>query len=187
MSNDSLISRLKGKDPAAYKELFTQFKDQVFTVALGFVPDKEDAEDISQEVFVEIFRSVEHFRADAQLSTWIYRITVNKSLELIRKRKRKKRFAFLESILPGEGPQIKDPSTLTHPGLRLENKEKAEQLYAAIERLSENQRIAFTLTQVEGMSYKEVCDTMGLTQGAIESLIFRARKNLQKYLKQMRD
>lgn len=136
-----------------------------------------------QEVLVEIYRAAPTFRGDAKLSTWIYRITVNKSLELIRKRKRKKRFAFLQTLAPGEGIDKKDETPLNHPGLTLENKERAEVLYRALESLSENQKIAFTLSQVEGMSYEEICQTMGLTKSSVESLIFRARTNLKKKLK----
>ena len=183
MTEERLIHLLKEGDPAACRELFNGWKDRVFTIALGFLPDREDAEDICQEVFMEVFRSVQSFRGEAKLSTWLYRVTVNKSLALIRSRKAKKRFGSILSLLPGEGPQIKDNRVFNHPGLNLENKEKGEVLYKALARLPDNQRIAFTLSQVDGLSYDEVCETMHLSKSSVESLIFRARKNLRKRLK----
>lgn len=183
MTEEQLIDLLKTGDPAASRALFNDWKDRVFTIALGFLPDREDAEDICQEVFIEVFRSVSNFRGDAKLSTWMYRVTVNKSLALIRSRKAKKRFGILISLLPGEGPQIKDNAVINHPGLSLENKEKGEMLYKALAKLPNNQRIAFTLSQIDGFSYDEVCETMNLSKSSVESLIFRARQNLRKRLK----
>ena len=183
MTDAELIAGLKAGKADAYKMLYEGYNRQIYNIALGFLPNQEDAEDIVQEVLIEIYRAAPAFRGDAKLSTWVYRITVNKSLELIRKRKRKKRFAFLTSLAPGEGVDAKDNVKMNHPGLKLENKERAEVLYQAIESLSENQKIAFTLSQIDGMSYQEIQDTMGLSKSSVESLIFRARTNLKKKLK----
>lgn len=182
MEETLLISRLQSGDQAAFSALFVEYKTMVFNVCLGFVPISEDAEDLCQEVFFEVFRSISNFQGKSKLSTWVYRIAVTKSLEMIRNRKRKKRFGFMVSISGGEGPDLKDSSRMNHPGMKLENKEKAEALFGAIRHLPENQKIAFTLSQIQGLSYQEICETMDLSKSSVESLIFRARKNLRKEL-----
>jgi len=163
--------------------LVAAFKKRVFATCLSFIPNKEDAEDLAQEVFLEVFESVKHFKEEAQLSTWIYRISVNKCLEELRKRKQLKRAAYFKSLI-GLNPLHENISAekMNHPGFIAENKEKALELYAAIEKLPENQKIAFTLTQIDGMSYDESAAIMGTTNGAIESLVYRARINLKKRL-----
>ena len=122
------------------------------------------------------------FRGESKLSTWIYRIATTKSLEVIRKRKRLKRFAFLKSITGDQGDDVQ-VAGFDHPGVLLEQKENAQALFQAIGQLPESQRVAFTLHKVEGLPYQEICEVMELSLSSVESLMFRARKNLQKTLK----
>ncbi|MFH5884133.1 RNA polymerase sigma factor [Halalkalibaculum sp. DA3122] len=184
-NEEALIEQLKQRDSHAFKTLVEKHKDRVFNTCLGFVHNREDAEDLAQEVFIQVFDSIETFREEASLTTWIYQIAVAKSLELIRYRKRKKRWAFFRSMMNKEG---KDPDRLAvdhyfeHPGLALEQKEQANILMKEIEKLTENQRVAFTLQKIEGLSYKEIADVMETSVSAVESLIYRATKNLRKQL-----
>lgn len=143
----------------------------------------EDAEDITQEVFVEVHRSVHGFKAESKLSTWIYRICVTKSLDHLRGKKRKKRFGIVKSIF-GENdnaPRVEIPDFI-HPGVQLENKERAVYLFKAINQLPENQKIAFTLNKIECLSYQEISDVTQMSVSAVESLLFRAKQNLRKIL-----
>lgn len=184
MTEKKFIEELKSKSRVSYSTLLDDFQDKVFATCLSFVPNKEDAEDIAQEVFVEVFNSIYKFKGDSKLSTWIYRITTNKCLEFIRKRNTKKRFAFLQSIT-GEGIEIDRTNYFTemnHPGIILENKEKSEALFLAINGLPEAQRLVFTLHKVDGKSYQEVSDITEKSLSSVESLMFRAKKNLQKTL-----
>ncbi len=98
MTEDKLIELLKEGDPAALERLFLLYKDKVFNTAISYMQNKEDAEEITQDVFVELFNSAAGFKGNSGISTWIYRITVNKSLDAIRYRSRKKRFAVIRSI-----------------------------------------------------------------------------------------
>lgn len=185
MGEEDLILQLRSGNETAFRNLVHLYGDQVFNTSLSLMQNTEDAEDISQEVFIEVFRSIKEFRGDAKLSTWIYRITVAKSLEMIRKRKQKKRFAFITSLF-SEGSEIKkgmDLPHFDHPGVLLENKENAAVLFMAIDSLPENQRTAFILHKVEGISYAEIAGIMKLSLSSVESLMFRARQNLQKVLK----
>lgn len=183
MNEADYISRLKTGDQAAFRELVETFRDQVFNTALGLMQNHEDAEDISQEVFVEIFRSVSSFRGDSKLSTWIYRITVQKSLEQIRNSRRNKRSGMIISLFGRENKMaVTASSPFYHPGVKLENKERAAILFEAIGRLPSNQRTAFILHKVEALSYLEISEILGLTISSVESIMFRAKQNLQKYL-----
>ncbi|WP_411031957.1 RNA polymerase sigma factor [Spongiimicrobium sp. 3-5] len=184
MEENYFIKALQEGNQQAYGELLQAYEQRVYNTCISFVPNKEDAEDIAQEVFVEVFNSVSKFKGNSKLSTWIYRIAVNKSLEFIRKRNTKKRFGFMQSIL-GTGLAIDRSSYFTefnHPGVQLEQKEKNEILFNAINKLPENQRIVFTLHKVDGLSYKEVAEIVNLSVSAVESLMFRAKKKLQQLL-----
>ena len=184
MTDKDFIEALKQGKRFAYEDLVDQYQGVVFNKCLSFVPNKEDAEDITQEVFVKVFNSIRKFRGNSKLSTWIYRITTNKCLEFIRKKNAKKRFAFLQSIFGNEIPIDKSKyfTEFKHPGIELENKERSEILFNAINRLPEAQKIVFTLHKIEGMSYHEVSEITQKSISSIESLMFRAKKNLQKSL-----
>jgi RNA polymerase sigma factor (sigma-70 family) len=147
------------------------------------VQNKEDAEDLTQEVFIEVFHSLEKFKQESSLSTWIYRITVNKSLDFLRKKNRKKRFGFMTSLFHKETGEINfDKGHFDHPGILLEKKENARILFEAIDLLSENQKTAFILFHVEELSQKEIAAIMNLSPKAIESLIQRAKTTLREKL-----
>ncbi|HLF34034.1 MAG TPA: sigma-70 family RNA polymerase sigma factor, partial [Cyclobacteriaceae bacterium] len=98
VSDSQFVGLLRRGDEQAFRQLVEEYQDKVYNTCLGFVRNEEEADDLAQEVFVEVFSSVQSFRGDSKLSTWIYRIAVTKSLELIRSKKRKKRFAVLKSV-----------------------------------------------------------------------------------------
>jgi RNA polymerase sigma-70 factor (ECF subfamily) len=177
-----LIQQLRAGDELAFKSLVENYQDLVYNTALGVVQNSEDAEDVAQEVFIQVFRSIDQFKGDARLSTWIYRITTTKALDHIRSRKRKKRFAFITSLFGANDELIHDPVDFQHPGVALDRKEQAALLFRMIEQLPDNQKVAFTLHKTEELSYQEIADVMQLSVSAVESLLFRARQNLRKLL-----
>lgn len=162
--------------------LVETWQNLVYNTALGIVQNAEDAEDIAQEVFVQAFQSIGSFKGESKLSTWLYRIAVTKSLDLERRKKRKKRFAFVRSIFGEQNEVLVNPPDFHHPGISLDNKEDAAVLFRAISALPENQRVAFTLNKVEGLSYQEVSEVMKTTVSSVESLMHRAKNNLRKML-----
>lgn len=182
MDERILVERLKQGDEAAFKLIVETWQDMVYNTALGIVQNPEDAEDISQEVFVQVYNSVSSFKGDSKFSTWLYRITITKSLDHERRKKRKKRFAFVKSIFGEESQVVVNPPDFHHPGVVLDKKEKAAALFKAIAKLPENQRIAFSLHKVEGLSYQEVSEVMNTTVSSVESLMHRAKNNLKKSL-----
>lgn len=177
-----MVEQLKKGDEAAFRMLVETWQNMVYNTALGIVQNAEDAEDIAQEVFVQAFQSIGSFKGESKLSTWLYRIAVTKSLDLERRKKRKKRFAFVRSIFGEQNEVLVNPPDFHHPGISLDNKEDAAVLFRAISALPENQRVAFTLNKVEGLSYQEVSEVMKTTVSSVESLMHRAKNNLRKML-----
>lgn len=167
-------------DITDFKALVLQYQDRVYNTCLGFLRNAQDAEDLSQEVFIEIYKSLDQFKGEAKISTWIYRIAVNKSLEALRRRKRKKRWSWLTSY----EPDLHEKSAVDdiHPGVLAENKERAGVLFNAIDRLPEQQKVAFTLFHIEGLNYEEIAETMQKSVSSVESLMHRAKNNLKKIL-----
>ncbi len=182
MTDKEIISALQKKSESAFKALVSQFQDRVYNTCLGLLQQPEEAEEAAQDVFIEVYRSIDRFRGDAKLSTWIYRVATTKSLERIRKQKTQKRFAFLQS-LTGANQKYNEPISFDHPGVVLENKEHARVLFHSISTLPENQRTVFTLHKVEGLPYQEIADILQITVSSVESLMFRGKKNLRKKLK----
>ncbi|OQP51360.1 RNA polymerase subunit sigma-70 [Niastella yeongjuensis] len=182
MNELELIQQLRAGDEGAFKSLVANYQDLVYNTALGIVQNSEDAEDVAQEVFIQVYRSIDQFKGDARLSTWIYRITTTKALDHIRSRKRKKRFAFITSLFGPNDELVHEPVDFQHPGVALDRKEQAALLFRMIDQLPENQKVAFTLHKTEELSYQEIADVMQLSVSAVESLLFRARQNLRKLL-----
>lgn len=180
MEEKELIKKIIEGDRTAFKELYDVFSSRVYNTTLGILQNKEDAEDVTQEVFVQVFRSLRNFKQQSSLSTWIYRITINKAFEFIRNKKRKKRFAIVKSIFANE--ETEEPVDFLHPGILAENRERGKILFRAIDKLSEKQKTAFILSKIENLSHREICDIMGLSLSSVESLIFRAKENLKKDL-----
>ena len=180
--SEELIDQLKKGDQSSFSALVTKYQDLVYNTALGIVQNAEDADDITQEVFVQVYLSISSFKGESKFSTWLYRITISKALDHEKKKKRKKRFAFVQSLFGSHEEENNHPVEFNHPGVQLEKKESAADLFKALKQLPENQRIAFTLHKVEGQSHQEIAAIMNLSVYAIESLMGRAKVNLKKLL-----
>jgi len=177
------FDKLRDGNEKSFRELINQFGDRVFNTALGLLQHQENAEDVTQEVFIEIFRSLKHFRGDSSLSTWIYRITVQKALEHIRTSRRARRSGILLSLFGREDQvNLTSDAPFYHPGILLENKERAAILFRTISELPVTQRTAFILHKVEGLSQGEIADIMETSVSSVESLIVRAKRKLKVLL-----
>ena len=178
------LEALKAQNREAYAKLLDDYQELVFNTCLSFVPNSEDAQDIAQEVFIEVYNSVSKFRGKSKLSTWIYRIAVNKSLAFIRRKSTKKRFGFMQSLSGNDMPLDKTSyfTEFNHPGVLLEQKEQQETLFNAINQLPEAQKVVFTLHRIDGLSYKEISEITGRSISSVESLLFRAKKKLRQIL-----
>jgi RNA polymerase sigma factor (sigma-70 family) len=184
LSDWLLIERLKEKDESAFRTIIETWQDMVYNTALGILQNAEDAEDVAQEVFVQVYESVASFKGESKFSTWLYRITITKAMDHIRRKKRKKRFAVIQSLFGNNNEVIHEPPDFHHPGVSLDNKETASVLFKAVQKLPENQKIAFTLNKIEGLNYQEISEVMNATVSSVESLLHRAKNNLKKHLEE---
>lgn len=188
INESQLISDLLAGNGQAVQLLIDTYKNRVYNTILGMVQNVEDAEELAQDVFIKALQNVEKFKGQSQVGTWLYRIAINASLDHLKKRNRKKRFAFLISLNSGtEENPAPNPPDFVHPGLQLENKELAQTLFKAIHQLAEKQKTALILTKIEGLSYEQTAQVMETTVASVESLLFRARQNLKKIMGQYLD
>lgn len=187
MELQQLIDGLQRGSQDAFRQLVDRYQSRVYNTVLAIVQQPQEAEDVAQEVFIEVYESINRFGGDGKLTAWIYRIATTKALENYRKRHTRKRFAFLTSLFGNDdGDEEFDdrwhPANFEHPGVKLEQQERAKVLFGAIGRLADQQKVAFTLHHVEGLSYGEVAEVMNTTLSAVESLLHRAKVNLRKQL-----
>ncbi len=184
MTDSDLIHRLTLRDESAFKELIEKYQSLVYNACFHLLHQNLDAEDIAQEVFIEVFESIHQFRNESKLSTWLYRISINKSLNHLRKNKLKGMLNSIENFFSGDRIsklEIEDASALNSP-LTIDYKERNHVLQTAIGSLPENQRLAFSMHKLDELPYQEISEIMNLSLASVESLIHRAKMNLQKKL-----
>ena len=182
LQESELIAELKAGRESAFRMLVETYQDKVYNMALVIVQHPEEAEDIAQEVFMEVYQTVRQFREEAKLTTWLYRITTTKALAHHRKRKAQKRFSILTSLFGMNNEVLHHPPDFHHPGVSLEQKEEMKTLFKAVDRLADAQKVAFTLHYVDELSHREIAEVMQVTISAVESLLHRAKQNLRKSL-----
>jgi RNA polymerase sigma-70 factor, ECF subfamily len=184
MTDSELITALIDRNEEAFRILVSNYQDMVMKACYHLLQDTQDAEDIAQDVFVEAFLSISGFRGESKLSTWLYRIAINKSKNLLRKNKWQSLVQRLERFIPGEKHPYSDieDTSATHAMLDMERSQEQQILWQAINNLPENQRLAFSLNKYEELSYQEIAEILQTTLSSVESLIHRAKINLQKKL-----
>ncbi len=182
MNQPELIVLLQQGDESAFKKLVDEYESMVYNTALGIVQNTDDADDLTQEVFIQVYKSISSFKGESKFSTWLYRITLGKALDHEKKKKRKKRFGFVQGLFGGDDKEQMHAVEFDHPGVQMEKKERASELFNALKKIPDKQRIAFTLHKLEGQSYQEIAEIMNTTLYAVESLLGRAKTNLKKEL-----
>jgi RNA polymerase sigma-70 factor, ECF subfamily len=185
MSDQDIVNGLKHGDQDTFRKLVEQHQIPLMRLCKGFLQNDEDAKDIVQETFIEVFQSIQQFRSDSKLSTWIYRIAVNKSLNHVRKNKINHLIDSLDIFSSARNSSIEprlQEQGKEQPGMKLEHDERLRHIKHAINSLPYNQRIAFVLSKYQDLSYLEVADVMEISLSSVESLIHRAKMNLQKKL-----
>lgn len=176
MSDEILIKEVIAGNNAAFKTLMERYQLLVFRTVMGFVHLKEDAEDITQEVFIRVYQSLHTFQGESEFSTWIYRIIVNMSLNFLRSNRKKRLLQSLEALFILRSEE-------KTPLEELESTERDRRIRKAIDSLPEKQRMAFILSRYEELSQKKIATIMNRSEGAVEQLLQRAKKNLQKKLR----
>ena len=183
MTDQELVQKIIAGDEWAFKELLQKYQSIVFRTCIGFLHNKEEAEDLTQDVFIEVFQSIDKFRHEAKISTWLYRVSVNKSLNYIKKNQKNKLLLSLENIFSiGKNEQRIELMNKSVSENSMERDERNIMLKKAIDSLPSNQKIAFTLNKYDELSYNDISEVMDVSVSAVESLIHRAKLNLQNKL-----
>ncbi|BAX82676.1 RNA polymerase sigma factor [Labilibaculum antarcticum] len=182
MIERELVEQLKSGNETAFRSLVETYQTMVVNTAMGMIHNQADAEDIAQEVFMQVYHSITDFRSESSLKTWLYRITITRSLNAIRDRKRRNFFSRVEDFFQGKKEEVNEKASFVNPDKALEEKDHANAIHTALDALPENQKIAFTLSKYEELSYEEIAELMQLSKSSVESLLFRAKSNLQKKL-----
>jgi RNA polymerase sigma factor (sigma-70 family) len=165
-----------------FRELFEKYNKLVYNLAMQYVQNKENAEEITQDVFVKIHEKLNTFQQQADIKTWIYRITINQSLDFIKAQKSQKRWSFFSALSLNDENKRIDVPHFNHPGVELEQKEALAAIFKCINQLPDNQKTVLILLKIEQNTQAETAKIMDISTKAVESLFQRAKKNLETLL-----
>jgi len=185
-SDAALIARCQTADLAAFNEIVARYKAKIYRYVLRMTGSADDADDLTQEVFVRMYTGIAGFRAEASLSTWLFRIAGNLCTDLFRRAKKERGTVSLDSSAVDDDGETtaRDVPDLSHdPDLLFGRKELGAQIEAALRKLPEKLRSAVILHDVEGMAYEEIAATERVPLGTVKSRIFNARAALRDTLK----
>lgn len=184
MYDEEIIKGILQGNKETYRYLVEKYQAMIFRTCMGFLHDKAEAEDLSQEIFIQAYQSLPKFKGNSSFATWIYRIAVNASLNKVRKTSKNSLFQRFE--LFGGGDKLK---TFEIPAPENENpeniiilEEHREWVKKALDSLPINQRTAIVLSKYDDLSQKQIAEIMNTTEGAVEALIQRAKVNLREKL-----
>ncbi|MBD3321471.1 MAG: sigma-70 family RNA polymerase sigma factor [Chitinivibrionales bacterium] len=184
MRDPEILKKLAGGDRSAFAAVVREYQSMVFTTCFRVLGNREEAEDAAQDVFVQLFKKAHTFRGDSKISTWLYRIAFNTALNHIRKRKWVlflDIFSFAEKER-GEIEYIPPAPEQDRPDNQFDRKNDRTALTRALGKIPAKQRIAFILSKYDNFSYEEISRIMKTSISSVESLIHRAKMNLQKKL-----
>ena len=177
-----LVAQLQSGSEVAFRTLVERYQDRIYRTVLSLLRSPEEAEDVAQEVFVEVYQTIGQFRGEAALSTWLYRLATSRALKNRQKARAKKRFAYFTSLLGFDNNVLHEVPDHAHPLALLEGQQQLRFLLDRIARLPNQQQVAFTLRHEQELSYEQIAAVLTTTVPAVESLLFRARQTLRKHL-----
>lgn len=178
LEDDALVARAKRGETPAFEVLVERYRNDVFAFSMRFVRNREEAWDISQEVFVKAYRGLRRFRGDAGFKSWLLRITANHCKDWLKKRR-------LDTVSFDEQIGSEATAGVLDPGQQAAAHELGVAIEHALGQLPHKHRLAFVLREFEGLSYKEMAEVMGCSQGTVMSRLHHARKKLQNALVEM--
>jgi len=185
-SDAELVSRFKEGDRSAYTEIVRRYQDRVYSMCLRWMRNDQVAREVSQDVFLALYRSLAKFRGDAQLSTWIYRVVINhcKNKKLYRRRRHVDFHEPLEGKRATDDDQPARQFAHEGPGTDAQTHQSEAEILVreALESLDEEQRTIIVLRDVEDLGYEEIAELLGLARGTVKSRLHRARAQLAKVL-----
>lgn len=180
-----LIRKLRERDEKAFREIVETYGDRVYNVTYRMLGNREEAEDVSQEVFITIFKSIDSFRGDSKFSTWLYRIAVNhckNRIKYLSRRHDRDQSEYDEEVMGDEAAGAATPNPAPRPDKQLEGVELEQIMQRCIAQLEEEHRVVIVLRDVEDLSYEEICAITNLPTGTVKSRLHRARLALKKMM-----
>jgi RNA polymerase sigma-70 factor (ECF subfamily) len=180
----AFVARLQARDDAAYTELARRYTTALYHVAFRMLGDSAEASDAVQDIFLKVFRNIHAFRGDSTLKTWLYRIAFSEILNRLRWWKRRFRFATvsLDDGPDGATPGLRLRHSGPSPHQALETKEREAVVQGALRELSRDHRSILVLRDIEGFSYTEIADVLGLSVGTVKSRLARGRADMKRVL-----
>jgi RNA polymerase sigma-70 factor (ECF subfamily) len=169
LDDHALVARAQADDIGAFEELVRRHRDRLHRVALRVCRDRADAEDVTQEAIVRAWRALPGFRGDASFTTWMYRIVTNLALNRVTRRR---------EDAAEEVPEPDDVTAALDPARRIEDRERLGVALQALGALTPEQRACLVLREVEGLSYDDLADVLGVTVASVKGRLFRARQDL---------
>lgn len=184
MTDKELIKLILQGDREKFRIFVEQYQQMIFRTSMGFLHNKDDADDLTQEVFILAYQSLSRFKGESAFSTWLYRIAVNAALNKVRKSSKNFIMQHLDSLFGSEksGAAKFSPSDQDDPESIIIRQENSEWLQKALDSLPENQHTAIVLSRYDDLPQKEIAEIMGTTEGSVEALLQRAKKNLREKL-----
>ncbi len=184
-SDSELVARVLKGDKNAFRPIVERYQNRLYVMVVGMVRDEAEARDLVQNAFIKAYQSLDSFRLDSAFYTWIYRIAMNLAIDSCRKRRRRKTGSFDEAVAArDEDGEMLELHHTDGPAEALQRKELRQRIFAAMEELTEEQREVLMLREVEGLSYAEISETMGIPEGTVMSRLFYARKKMQGLLRE---
>lgn len=179
----AMVKAVLGGDSTAYRGLVEKYQTRVYSMVYGMIRNREDARDLTQEAFVKAFNNLKSFRLEASFYTWLYRIAMNVSIDFTRKRKRREVAGFEEDIANRDADGgIDEIHHQDSPVKSLERKQLYGRIMDSLEKLPADQKQVILLRELEGLSYREISEVMGIPEGTVMSRLFYARKKMQSLL-----
>ena len=184
LTDTSLVERCRTNDEAAFNEVVARYKTKIYNYIYRMTGSSDDAEDLTQEVFIRMYTSIDSFRSQSSLNTWLFRIAGNLCIDRFRRSKnRTAAYSLDDPIGDSEGETTHEvPDHTYEPQRLLENEEMAEQIQRALAQLPEKLRATLLLHDIEGLPYEEIAQVVGCPLGTVKSRLFNARMQLRQRL-----
>lgn len=184
-TDSELVARVLKGDKNAFRPIVERYQNRLYAMVVGMVRDEAEARDLVQNAFIKAYQSLDAFRLDSSFYTWIYRIAMNLAIDACRKRRRRKTGSFDEAVAArDEDGEMLELHHTEGPAEALQRKELRQRIFGAMAELTEEQREVLLLREVEGLSYAEISESMGIPEGTVMSRLFYARKKMQGLLRE---
>ncbi|MCD6257717.1 sigma-70 family RNA polymerase sigma factor [Candidatus Aerophobetes bacterium] len=182
VSDEVLVARFKEGDESSFKELVERYQSRVYSIVLAMLGDKNDADDLSQEVFLKVYRFIHQFKGRSKFFTWLYRLTINTCISARNKKKRNNQILLSQSFKKDFTPIDTLQNDAKSPIEILQNRELEKKIKLALDSLSDGLKEVFVLREIEDLSYKQLSRILHCPEGTVKSRLFRAREELKKKL-----